>query len=115
MQDPDAELPVYVIREPQMNSIIIKHQSPNFNTLSRVVILLTRILKSSMRHSSCPPIVCGVITLDQGDLLWRLSILEVPLMCLVRLDSESLTPTIRIDQSCANEIRLWDGMGVSNG
>jgi hypothetical protein len=92
----------------------VKHQRSDLNALPVRLIHRALIHKRRMRHPSRPPIDLGVKTLDQQHLARRLPVQEVPLVALVRLHRVRLAPSIWVDQSDRNQVRVRDGVGVGD-
>jgi hypothetical protein len=68
-----------------------------------------------VRDTSSSSIVETVVALDQRHLVRSLSILEVPPVARVGLDTVRLTDTVRVYESGRDKVRVWNGVGVCHG
>jgi hypothetical protein len=76
---------------------------------------MSRIHKSSMRNPSCTTIIQRIIALDKQRLIRPLSILEIPTMIWIWLDSVRLARAVRIDQRSGNKVAVRNGMSIRKG
>lgn len=103
--------PPYHTNPPTIPLIIIKHQRPNLNTLSRLPPFPLPILKRRMRHPSRAPIIHRIKALDKQRLVGPLRVLEIPLVLRVGLDSVRLAGAVGVDERDGDEIAVGDGVG----
>lgn len=92
--------------------IFMKHERSNFDTLSSLECLGSRIDKGGMRHAAGPAIEFRIIAFDQRDFIRSLAISIEPAMLRVRFDRQRLALAIRIDQSNGHQIFLGHGPRV---
>lgn len=76
----------------------MEDQRPHLNALSRRLINSRRVDKCSMWDSSRPAIKLGVEALDEYHFRGCLSIKVIPLVRLIGANSQSLSPSIRVDE-----------------
>lgn len=120
----------------------MEHQSPDLNTLPRLLAFVPRIDKRAVRDASRPSVDLGIEALDQRDFLGRLLVQVMPSMVLVGQDllrlhqhqaqrrtmrrhprhgnigewahGKRLAHAIWVDQLYGQQVLFGDGFGVDH-
>lgn len=93
----------------------IEHQSPDLNTLSRLLLFRPWNRKRRVRHPARPPIRLGLEALEDGHHLRRLVASVVEPDRRVRLDEARFANLVRIDHLDGEEVGVGDGPRVRHG
>lgn len=94
--------------------IFVEDQSPDLNTLPRLLVLGRWVDKRCMRHSPRTTIELRVVALDEHNLLRRLPVQVEPPMAFVGPNGERGTFSVWVDEGNGHEIRLGNRVRVCN-